>query len=103
MSGVQPDLPTDHGPLQPGSQAQAKLQQPMSLQNAIIMSLVTALLGGGAAGGGLQLFGQDLREDLQEVRHEVRGLNTKLDEIYRIVDRAHPRNIGPAPRREEER
>ena len=70
-------------------------QKPMPLQNAIVLAIVTAFLGG-SAGSGIQFFSDDgVKTELQELRHEISNLNEKIDDIFYIVDHAHPRDIGP--------
>lgn len=74
------DDPTDTAPKQAAT---------ITLPQGVLVAVVTAILSSGGvsvlSGGGAT------PEDVQALRHDIDRLSEKLDEIYYIVDRAHPR------------
>ena len=67
-------------------------QQPMSMQQAIVGMVVTAVLGAlGGAGGSITFGGQATAADMAELRVELSNLGEKLDTIMDIIEEKHPR------------
>lgn len=66
-------------------------QQPMSLQSALAMALATAVVSAFGTGGGLTAFSGGMQNEVVELRRDVEALADRIEDIYDIVDRAHPR------------
>lgn len=64
-------------------------------QNPLVVAVVTAVLASAGTSGGLTIMSgstpADVSADVQELRGDVKSLKEKIDDIYEIVDRAHPR------------
>jgi hypothetical protein len=92
--GVQPTTNAGQGGLQITHNG-----KPMSLQNALIMAMMSALIGSLGTGGGLTLFGArdleddlgDMQQELAGLRLEIRAINGKIDDVVDVIDRKHPR------------
>lgn len=76
-------------------------KQTISIPIGVLLVAISTVLGTlGGTGVMSQLGGADLETTRQliEMQRELEDLNKKLDEIYEIVDRAHPRFAPSTPR-----
>jgi hypothetical protein len=72
----------------------------ISLPQSIVVAVVTAILASAGTSGGLTLMSgstpQDVRSEVISLQSDIRTLSQKVDDIYTIVDQAHPR-AGVSP------
>jgi outer membrane murein-binding lipoprotein Lpp len=73
----------------------------VSLQYTIVAAIASALISSFAASGGVSWASNAAvakqQAELQEVRSDLKRLSEKVNEIYVIVDAAHPRTIPGRP------
>jgi hypothetical protein len=84
-----------------GEDASDWKKQTISIPLGTVLVAVSTVLGTLGGTGVMSHFGgtdPDTTRQLIEMQRELEDLNKKLDEIYEIVDRAHPRFAPPVPR-----
>ena len=65
----------------------------ISLPQTMVIAIVTALLASVGTSGSLTMLsdGDDLHREVSSIKADIERMNDKLDDVYEIVDRAHPR------------
>ena len=65
------------------------------------MAFTTAILSAVGTGGGLTAFTGSVQQEITELRYSVKELTETVDNIYAIVDSAHPQDVRPRRDRED--
>lgn len=70
----------------------------VSLPHTLVVAVVSALLSSAGTSGGIMALHstpaenqEELRSDLALVQKDLDALSRKIDDVYHIVDLAHPR------------
>jgi peptidoglycan hydrolase CwlO-like protein len=87
---------------EPQDAAPEKAAMTISMPQTLVVAVVTAVLSSLGTSGGLTLMSGStpddvksevttVRSEVTSLKHDIERLSEKIDDIYTIVDRAHPR------------